>query len=287
MTYKSAVAATGFGGGKSVIIGDSRTQKSKALFRAMGRFVNDFRGSYYPAEDVGTTTADIEVVAQETKWVTGLPREKGGSGDPSEYTALGVFRGIAACFEEVFGSADFSRRTIAIQGLGSVGRILAERLAKAGARLLVADILPEKVEAIRAATGAMAVDPTRLHTVPADVFAPCALGAILNDDTIPVLRCAIIAGSANNQLAEPRHGEMLRQRGIVYAPDFVINAGGVINISVEFAPGGYDATLATRKTENIHRAVKEVLRRAKDRAIPTSEAAIAVAKERIRAGRGC
>lgn len=285
MTWKSAVAGTGFGGGKAVIVGDSRTGKSPELFRAMGRFVNAFGGVYYPAEDVGTTTADILEVAEESKWVTGLPRERGGSGDPSPFTALGVFRGIQACLEEVHGKAELDQRTVAIQGLGSVGRGVAELLHGAGARLVVADIHAPKVDAIVKATGARAVDPAAIHRQEVDVYSPCALGAALNDATIPELRCAIVAGAANNQLAEPRHGAMLLRYGITYAPDFVINAGGIINIGVEFAPKGYDPDVATRKTENIYHALKSIFRTAKTRGIPTSEAAVLVARDRIAQGR--
>lgn len=285
MTHKSAVAATGLGGGKAVIIGNARTDKSPALFAAMGRFIDAFDGTYLGAEDVGTSTADIEQVRSTTRHVTGLPRHLGGSGDPSPFTAWGVFLGIKAALQERYGSDVVSGRTVAMQGLGSVGMAVAQHLHAHGAKLMVADIHAEHVHKAVQAFGARSVEPERIFDVPADVFAPCALGGILNDSTLARLHCGVVAGAANNQLHEPRHGRVLKDRGIVYAPDFVINAGGIVNISVEFHPGGYNEAAARAKVDNIGAAVSAVLRRARERDIPSSEAAVQLAQERLAEGK--
>lgn len=285
MTYKSAVAETGLGGGKSVIVGDSRTQKSEALFRAMGRFVNAFQGKYLPAEDVGTDVEDLVQVSRETKWVSGLPREMKGSGNPSPFTALGCVLGLEACLEVVDGKADWKHLSVAVQGLGNVGRDIVRRLLEKGVQVTVADVQKDRVAATQKLGNVKVADPSEIHTVKADVFAPCALGAILNDKSIPELQCRIVAGAANNQLAEARHGDSLRKRKITYVPDFVLNAGGIINVSVEFRPGGYDEAAATQKVQNIHRAVKEVLKISKERDLSTSAAAVELAKDRLKRGR--
>ena len=281
MTFKSAVAETGLGGGKAVIIGDARKSKTPALMAAMGRFIDAFEGRYYGAEDVGTSTADIEHVRRSTRWVCGLPRHLGGSGDPSPFTSRGVFLGIEAAVAERFGSPSLKGRTVAIQGLGNVGMGVAQQVHAAGARLMVADVHAAHVERAVARFGARSVEPERIYDVPADVFAPCALGAILNDDTIPRLHCPVIAGGANNQLLEARHGRMLLEKGTIYAPDFVINAGGIVNIGVEFEPGGYNEARAHEKVARIGAAVTEVLRLARERHIPSSEAAILLAEKRL------
>ncbi len=286
MTLKSAVANTGLGGGKAVIIGNARTGKSPALLAAMGRFIDNFEGTYYGAEDVGTSTADIEQVRTTTKWVTGLPRSAGGSGDPSPFTARGVFLGLKAALAERFGSDEVRGRTVAVQGLGSVGMAVAQHLHAHGAKLMVADIHEAHVQTAVEKLGARSVEPERIFDVPADVFAPCALGGVLNDSTLARLKCAVVAGAANNQLHEPRHGRVLLDKGIVYAPDFVINAGGIVNISVEFHAGGYDEAAAHAKVGNIGEAVSAVLRLARERGIPSSEAAVQLAQQRIAAGKG-
>jgi leucine dehydrogenase len=284
MSFKSAVADTGLGGGKSVIIGDSRTQKTEALFEAMGRFVNVFDGTYYPAEDVGTTVENLEWVARTSQWVAGLPIDKGGSGNPSRYTALGTFLGVQACLEEVFGTPDLAGRTVAIQGVGSVGARVARHLAKAGAALVLADVHQDAVAALSEELQAEVVAPERIYDVTCDVFSPHALGSVINDKTLPRLRCPIVAGAANNQLERDEHGEVLRKRGIVYAPDFVINAGGIINVGCEFLPGGYDPDVALDRVHRIHDAVAEVLRVGKEKGISTHQAALEVARLRIMAG---
>jgi len=285
MTYKSAVADTGLGGGKSVILGNPKTDKSEALFRAMGRFIESLGGTYITAEDVGTTVEDMVAVRKETRWVTGLPRNLGSSGDPSPWTALGVFRGQKACLEEVFGNGDFAGRTVAIQGLGHVGVFLAEHLHAAGARLVVCDVAPERVKEAATRFGAQVTSPDAIYDVPCDVFAPCALGAILHDETLRRLRTKIIAGAANNVLLREEHGDRLREMGVLYAPDYVINGGGIINVSIEIEPGGYDEARSRRKVENIYEALKTVFRMSRERNISTNRASNLLAEERLAKGR--
>ncbi|ADU51264.1 leucine dehydrogenase [Thermaerobacter marianensis DSM 12885] len=279
MTYKNAAMGLNFGGGKSVIIGDPRRDKSEMLFRAFGQFVDSLGGRYITAEDVGTGTDDMAYVAMETPHVVGLP---GRSGDPSPATAYGVFRGMKACLGEVFGDESFQGRVVAIQGMGHVGYHLARLLHEAGARLVVTDVDPERARRAAREFGAQVVSPEAIYDVECDVFAPCALGAILNDQTIPRLRCRIVAGSANNQLAEPRHGEELARRGILYAPDYVINGGGVIHVADEYAPGGYDRDRAFARVATIYDKVKAILTVAREQGITTAEAADRLAEQRIR-----
>ena len=286
MTYKSAVADTGLGGGKSVIIGNPKTDKSEQLFEAMGSFVDSMGGKYITAEDVGTTVENMVTVRRKTKWVTGLPHAMESSGDPSPWTALGVFRGIKACLEEAEGSDDFDGRTIAIQGCGHVGGFLAEHLAKAGAKLLLADITPEKAKAVAATTGGTVIDPAKILFVECDVLAPCALGAVVNDETLPKLNTRIIAGAANNVLLREEHGQRLREAGILYAPDYVINAGGIINVSIEIEPTGYNEERARAKVENIYQALKRVFEISKRDDISTNEASNRLAEERLKRRRG-
>jgi leucine dehydrogenase len=280
MTYKSAVARTGLGGGKSVIVGDPRTQKTPELFRAMGRFIHTVGGRYIAAEDVGTSVADMHHMRAETRHVAGLSRDEGGSGDPSPFTALGVFHGLRACVEEALGRTDLKGLTVAIQGLGNVGLALARQLRDAGAKLVVSDVNESRLQQASKDLGARVVTPAEIYAVPCDVFSPCALGAVLNDRTIPQLQCKVVAGGANNQLAEDRHGEALLDRGILYAPDFVLNAGGIINVSVEFAQGGYDESASTQRVRNIYNAIQDILATSRKEGIPTSEAAVVLA-ERI------
>jgi leucine dehydrogenase len=284
MTYKSAVADTGLGGGKSVVVGNPKTDKSETLFRAMGRFVNELGGRYITAEDVGTSVEDMVQVRSETKWVTGLPRDMGSSGDPSPWTALGTFRGMEACLEEVFGDRSFKGRTVALQGCGHVGQYLAEHLHEAGAKLLVADISAEKVKAVADATNATIVDPADILSIECDVFAPCALGAVVNDETLPHFHTKIIAGAANNILLREDHGARLKEAGILYAPDYVINAGGIINVSIE-VEGEYDPEKSRKKVENIYHALKRIFEIAKERDTSTNTASNHVAEERLAAAR--
>ena len=285
MTYKSAVAETGLGGGKSVIIGDSRRDKSDALFRSMGEFIESFAGSYNGAEDVGMSVADMATIRQTTQFVRGLPREAGGSGDPSPFTALGVFEGIKTCFEAAFGTADPKGRRVVVQGTGHVGGALARRLAEAGAELTLCDINREGAQSLANEIGAEVVEPGREFDVECDLFAPCALGAGINDETLPRFRCRVIAGAANNQLAEERHGQALKDAGILFAPDFVINGGGIINVGLEVVPGHYDEEFARKKVQAIGRVLGEVLDTARAKDLPTNEAALVLARSRIDAAR--
>jgi leucine dehydrogenase len=287
MTYKSAVARTGLGGGKSVIMGDPRKDKSPALFEAMGRFIDSFGGQYITAEDVGTGIEDLMQVRNGTRWVTGLSREHGGSGNPSPYTALGCFVGIQAAATEAWGSDDLKGKVVAIQGPGSVGFPLGQHLVKAGAKLVVADVSQENLDRAVKELGAKAVPTQAIYDAPCDIFAPCALGGILNDETIPRLKCKIVAGAANNQLLdENRHAQALKERGILYAPDYVINAGGIINVSLELEPGGYDESKAVQKIRNIHDALLSIFETARRRNVTTHAAAQEVAEANLKAGAG-
>src|SRR5215212_10819377 len=232
MTYKNAVAGLNLGGGKSVIIGDNRTTKREMTFRAHGRFVESLGGRYITAEDVGTSTADMDFVHMETDYVAGLA---GRSGDPSPVTAHGVFRAIQASAKARWGADDLSTKTVAVQGCGHVGYYLAKELHEAGAKLIVTDIDADRVKRVATEFGARPVGADEIYSVAAEIFAPCALGAIINDRTLPQLKCEIVAGAANNQLLEERHGDELESRNILYAPDYVANAGGVINVYSELA----------------------------------------------------
>ena len=279
MTYKAAASGLNLGGGKSVIIGDPHTDKSEALFRSFGRYVETLGGRYIVAEDVGTSTEDIENIRVETSHVVGVDVTHGGSGDPSPLTALGVLQGMRACAEEVFGSASLADRTVAVQGLGHVGYHLCRLLDGEGARLIVTDVERSAVERAVREFGAKAVEPEEVLTIPCDVFAPCALGAVIDDGSASKLRCSIVAGSANNVLLEPRHGEALMERGILYAPDYVINAGGLINVADELE--GYNEARATKRVRRIHDSVKSIIAIAKRDGVPTDVAADTLALERL------
>ncbi len=276
MTYKSAVAGLNLGGGKSVILGDNKTKNREAIFRAHGRFVDTLCGRYITAEDVGTSPSDMDFVHMETNHVAGLASK---SGDPSPVTAHGVFRAIEASAKFRWGSSDLHDRTVSLQGCGHVGRYLAKELHAAGAKLIVTDIDPEKVRQVVADTGAQAVAPDEIYSTKAQIFAPCALGGIINDETIPKLNVEIVAGGANNQLLEQRHGDALEARGIVYAPDYVANAGGVINVYSELA--GWDLDRAFKKADEIFDTVLGVFELAKAEGIPSYRAADRVAERRL------
>jgi leucine dehydrogenase len=280
MTYKAAMADLPYGGGKAVIIGDPRTDKSEALFRALGRAIDSLGGRYYTGEDVGTGPADMDHAAEETRYVLGSTRG-GGSGDPSPVTARGVWLGIRTAVRHQLQRADLAGVRVAVQGLGHVGYNLARLLAQDGARLIVADLDPTRVERAADELAAKVVDSDLILSAECDVLAPCALGGVLNDDTIPRLACRIVAGAANNQLLEDRHGAALHARGILYAPDYVINAGGLINIAQELQPGGYDRGRALAQVEAIGTTLAEVFERAARAGLPTHEVADRVARERI------
>jgi leucine dehydrogenase len=278
MTYKNAVAGLNLGGGKSVIIGNNKTTDREMIFRAHGRFVESLGGRYITAEDVGTSTADMDYVHMETKNVTGLA---GRSGDPSPVTAHGVFRAIQASAKEKWGSDDLNGRTVSVQGAGHVGYFLSKELHEAGAKLIVTDIDAERVKQVVSEFGARAVAPDEIYSVQADIFAPCALGGIINDKTIPQLKVEVVSGAANNALLEDRHGDILDQKGILYAPDYVANAGGVINVYSELA--GWSSARAFRKADEIYDTVLRVFKIAKTDKVPTYVAADRLAEQRIAA----
>lgn len=282
MTYKAAAAGLNLGGGKTVLIGDPKKDKSEALFRALGRFIDSLGGRYITAEDVGTCVEDMDIVFQETSHVTGIGVLAGSSGDPSPVTAFGAFRGLKACVKEVWGTDSVTDKTIAIQGLGHVGYNLAKHLHEEGAKLIVTDINEDSVKRVVDEMGAKAVRPEEIYSVACDVFAPAALGAIINDKTIPQFKCQAIAGPANNQLQEERHGDLLHKQGILYAPDYIINAGGLINVADELN-GGYSRERALQKVEKIYTTIEKVISISKRENIPTYKAADKLAEERIAA----
>lgn len=279
MTYKNAAAGLNLGGGKTVIMGDSRTQKSEELFRAFGRYVQSLNGRYITAEDVGTTVRDMDWIHLETEFVSGVSASYGASGDPSPMTALGVWRGMKAAAKEAYGSDSLNGKTIAIQGLGHVGYYLAKHLHEEGAKLIVTDIHEDVIKRVVDEMGATAVGCEEIYGVEADIFAPCAMGAVINDETIPQFKFKVIAGAANNVLKEDRHGDKLHELGILYAPDYVINAGGVINVADELE--GYNYERALVKVELVYDNVAKVLEIAKRDKIPTYKAADRMAEERI------
>ncbi|MCB5226837.1 amino acid dehydrogenase [Alishewanella sp. 16-MA] len=282
MTYKNAMAGLPLGGGKSVIIGNAKTIKSEALFRAFGRMVHRLNGSYYSAEDVNITTHDIMQVNQETPFVAGL---EGKSGNPAPFTALGTYQGIKAAAMHQFGSADLNGKVVAVQGLGSVGFYLCEYLHAEGAKLIVTDINEDAITRAVNQFGATAVGLNDIYAVDADIYAPCALGATLNDDTLPQLKVKIIAGCANNQLKRAEHGQKLRQMGILYAPDYVINAGGIINVAFEMRPQGYSSSESTAKVKQIYDTLLTIFERADAENLPTSTVADLMAQEIIARGK--
>jgi leucine dehydrogenase len=278
MTYKAAVAGLNLGGGKSVIIGDPKTEDREMIFRAHGRFIESLGGRYITAEDVGTSVSDMDYVNMETSYVSGLP---GKSGDPSPVTAFGTYRGIKAAARERWGSDSLRGRTVAVQGLGNVGYSLCRYLAQEGARLIVADIEEERVGRAVSDFGAEPVAADEVYGAEAEIYAPCALGATLNDDTVPRLRVDIVAGAANNQLQDPRHGDELHRRGILYCPDYVINAGGVINVYGEVK--GWTPEQAMRKAGEIYTTLLRLFELARVEGIPTYQAADRIAVRRIEA----
>jgi len=281
MTYKAACAGLSQGGGKAVIIGNPATDKTDALLRAFGRLVEGLDGQYITAEDVGTTVPDMEIVATQTSRVSGLGIEHGGSGDPSPATARGVIAAHKAVANMLWGHRDLGGRRVAIKGVGKVGMSLAERLSFLGAEVVVADVDERATDLAATQYGAKVVDVEDIHRVDCDIFAPCALGGDINEDTIPELSCTAIAGSANNQLVNDDDGNRLRSAGILYAPDYVVNAGGIINIAAE--QGGYTIEKAARMIDAIYDNLTEILTTADRLGIGTHVAAAHVAEERISA----
>ncbi|MBY9066835.1 amino acid dehydrogenase [Hyphomonas sp. WL0036] len=280
MSFKNAMADLPLGGGKAVIWGDPRKDKSEALFRAFGRFVENLNGSYYTAEDVGIDTADMAIVRRETRFVAGLDEGAAASGDPSPITAMGVYLGIKEVAKRLFGTDDLSGRIISVQGVGSVGGHVCEHLAREGAKLVIADIDQEALKDISAKTGATIVAPDEIYDVEADIFSPCALGAIINEKTLERLRVKGVAGAANNQLIVPEMGEFLRRKGMLYAPDYVINGGGIINVAAEIS-GNYSREWVDGKLTHLIETLGEVLDEALSTNQPTNSVADRIARQRI------
>jgi leucine dehydrogenase len=283
MTYKSAISGIHLGGGKAVIIDSEGLNKGEAFWRRYGRFVNSLNGKYYTAEDVGTSPRIMEYIAQETKFVVGKPDYLGGSGDPSPVTAYGVYLGMKAAAKHKYGKDSLKGKKVAVQGAGHVGQYLINHLIKEGAKVLVCDINEKNLQLVTDAhKDVKVISPNDIYSVDAHIYAPCALGATVNDTTIPQMHFEIIAGAANNQLAdEVKHGQMLREKGIIYAPDFLINAGGVCNCFAELNPTGYHQRMATSLTEQIYDRTIEILQLADAENIAVQQAAIRIAQARI------
>lgn len=280
MTYKAAVTGLNLGGGKAVIIGNAKTDKTEPFLRRFGKFVQSLRGKYITAEDVNMKTKDMEYIAMETSHVTGLPHYSGGSGDPSPVTAYGTYVGIKAMAKKAYGSESLEGKKIWVQGVGQVGMYLTERLRKENAKVFISDIDQEKLQAVASSTG-VEVLPGDGYQMDLNIYAPCALGATLNDETISQLNCDIIAGAANNQLAiEQRHGQMLLDKSIIYAPDFVINAGGLISVYLEHL-GEYNEDRAYSMADKIYENCLGVVNMAESNNITPQEAAIQVGNKRI------
>lgn len=282
MSFKNSLAGLNLGGGKAVILGNPQL-KNESFLRRFGRFIESLGGRYVTAEDVNMNTADMEYIRMETKHVAGLPQIKGGSGDPSPVTAYGTYMGMKAAAKKAFGSDSLQGKKIGVQGVGQVGKYLIEYLIKEGAEVLVTDIFEDKLQQVAKSTGAVAVDPNLIYDLEMDIYAPCALGATVNDETIDRLKCRVIAGAANNQLKdEAKHGKILMEKGIIYAPDFLINAGGVINVGAEYL-GDYHKDIVYKQTEKIYDTCLSILNKAEKENIPAQQAAIEAAKARIEA----
>lgn len=280
MTYKSAISGINLGGGKAVIIGNPYKDKTEALLRRYGRFVDSLNGKYITAEDVGTSPKDIEYIRMETDFCAGFSENHGGSGDPSPVTAYGTYLGIKAASKKAYGSDSLEGKTVMVQGVGHVGQHLIKHLSEENARILISDINEKHLKQVTDAYKVTVIPVEEVYDVHSDIYAPCALGATLNDDTIPGLHCKVIAGAANNQLKdEKKHGRMLMEKGIYYAPDFVINAGGVINCYAELE--GYNRKRALKYTDNIYSKTLDLFTVAEEADITTHEAAIKEAQKRI------
>ncbi len=279
MTFKAAISGLDLGGGKAVIIGDARKDKTDALMRKFGEFVNGLGGRYITAEDVGINTRDMELVKMETNYVTGIPESMGGAGDPSPVTAYGVFMGMKAAATYAWGTDNLAGKKVLVQGVGHVGETLVKYVSEAGATVLINDIYDDVLAQVASKYNAQIIRGD-IYGVDMDIYAPCALGATINNNTIERLQCKVIAGAANNQLAdEAIHGQRLQQRGIVYAPDFLINAGGLINVNSEIA--GYSREEVFSRTENIYDTTLACLTHAESSQITTHQAALEKAQQRI------
>ena len=282
MTYKAAVSGLNLGGGKAVIIGDAAKVKSEALWRHYGKFVNSLNGKYITAEDVNTSARDMEYIALETEFVTGVPEYMGGSGDPSPFTAYGVFTGMKAAAKKAWGSDNLSGKKVLVQGVGHVGQYLVSHLVKEGAEVAISDISDAKIkEAVTKFPMAKVINNDEIYDYEMDIYAPCALGAVLNTGSIGRLKCAVVAGAANNQLEqEDLHGKMLVEKGILYAPDFLINAGGLINVSAELDDYNKDRVMG--QVEKIYERTLDIFALSETENIPTQEAAIRIAENRLK-----
>ena len=280
MTFKAAITGLNLGGGKAVIIGDAKTQKTPELMKRFGEFVHSLGGKYITAEDVGMETSDMDLVHSVTPHVTGISESLGGAGNPSPVTAYGVYMGMKAAVKESFGSDSLEGRTVLVEGIGHVGEVLVSHIADVGGKVLISDINQARLEEVSKKYGATIFTGDDVYSTQADVYAPCALGATINNNTIDKLNVKVVAGAANNQLAdENAHGNRLRERGILYAPDFLINAGGIINVYAEVAK--YDRAEIMRKTENIYDTTLEIFAKAKSDDCSTHDAALKIALERI------
>ncbi len=281
MTYKAAISGLNLGGGKAVIIGDARTMKTEAFLRRFGKFVESLNGKYVTAEDVNMKTRDMEYISMETKHVTGLSESRGGGGDPSPVTAYGTYLGMKAAAKKAYGSDSLEGKKVAVQGVGQVGMYLTDHLKKEGAEIYITDIDQEKIKDVAARSGASVVDMDDIYDLDVDIYAPCALGATLNDSTIDRLKCRIVAGAANNQLADENvHGKQLKERNIVYAPDFLINAGGLINVYEEYL-GNYNRERAYGMAEKIYDTLLDIIESSDKNDITTHDAARRLAEKRI------
>jgi leucine dehydrogenase len=281
MTFKASISGINLGGGKAVIIGDAKTMKTEAFLRRFGKFVNSLNGKYITAEDVNMKTSDMEYIHMETKHVTGLPESMGGGGDPSPVTAFGTYLGMKAATKKVFGQDSLQGKKIAVQGVGQVGMHLVELLVKENAQVFITDISESKVAELTHKFGVKAVGQDEIYDLDVDIYAPCAMGATVNDNTIPRLKCSIIAGAANNQLKdETKHGYMLVDRSITYAPDFLINAGGLMNVYHEYL-GNYNRQRVLAQAEGIYTTCLNTLNFADQEKISPQEAAIRLAEQRI------
>jgi leucine dehydrogenase len=280
MTYKSSVAGLNLGGGKAVIIGDAAKVKSEALLRRFGKFVNSLGGKYITAEDVAMNSRDMEIIKMETDYVSGLPENMGGSGDPSPVTAYGVYVSMKASAKEAFGIDSLEGKKIFVQGIGNVGMHLVEYISKEGAKVYVYDINEDRIKNAVEKYNAEFVPVDKMFDLDIDIYAPCALGATVNDETLSKLKCRVICGAANNQLAdEKKHGELVMSKGILYAPDFVVNAGGIINVYYELE--GYNRERAMAHAEKIYGTTWNIIQTAKTQNIPTYAAANKIAEQRI------
>ncbi len=281
MTYKCAAAGLSYGGGKCVVFGDPKRDKTEAKLRALGRFVHRLNGLFITGIDVGTNIDDMLVMRMETPYVVTVPEAWGGSGDTSQATAFGVVQGMRACLKELYGSADLQGRTVALQGVGAVGKHVLQYLVEAGAIVTLADIDPQRAERVATEYSAHIARPEEIHRLPVDIYCPCALGNVLNEQTLPELRCKIVCGSANNQLGEQRHGDLLQELGILYAPDYIVNAGGLLTGLDTLNPGGFNRQRAMEKVSHLYDAMESVIAISKDQKIPTYHAADVLAEQRI------